>query len=117
MLDHRIFPRLHHQLRKTRSFLVTRHDARERSALHSTSLEESIWNDVSDRPEPSTRAVSHHLNVDHQTICRVSNENRLLLFHYQPVQALYTACNILRLQCALQLDFIAHKLNRYEQLL
>ncbi|GFW93243.1 hypothetical protein TNCV_2603611 [Trichonephila clavipes] len=40
------------------------------------------------RPESSTRAVAHHVIVSHQTVCRVLNENRLHLFHFQRVQAL-----------------------------
>ncbi|GFU69928.1 hypothetical protein TNCV_3348531 [Trichonephila clavipes] len=69
--DHRSFQRLHHQLRETRSFHVTRHEVGQRS------LEESILNVVADRLQTSTRAVAHHVHVSYQTVCRVLNENRL----------------------------------------
>ncbi|GFU41989.1 hypothetical protein TNCV_4676871 [Trichonephila clavipes] len=59
MLDHRIFQRLHRQLRETRSFHVPRHDAGRRRTVPSPSLEESILNAVADRPESSTRAVDY----------------------------------------------------------
>ncbi|GFX59775.1 hypothetical protein TNCV_1778141 [Trichonephila clavipes] len=51
MPDHRIVQRLHRQLRGTRSFYVTRHDAGQRKVEHSSSLEERILNVVADRPE------------------------------------------------------------------
>ncbi|GFV77896.1 transposable element Tcb1 transposase [Trichonephila clavipes] len=57
--DHRIFQPLH---RETRSFRVTRHNARGRKAARSPSMEESILNVVADRPESSTRAIAHHVN-------------------------------------------------------
>ncbi|GFV17143.1 uncharacterized protein TNCV_3633061 [Trichonephila clavipes] len=97
MPDHRIYQRLHRQLRETRSFYVTRHDAGRQRAAPSPSLEESILHVVADRPESSTRAVAHHVSVCHQTVCRVLNENRLHLFHFQRVQALNPKGYFLRL--------------------
>ncbi|GFV35516.1 hypothetical protein TNCV_3205471 [Trichonephila clavipes] len=44
MPDHRIFQRLPRQLRETRSFQVTRHDAGRQRAVGSLSLEERILN-------------------------------------------------------------------------
>ncbi|GFX72907.1 uncharacterized protein TNCV_1698041 [Trichonephila clavipes] len=76
MSDHRIFQRLHPQLCETRSFLVTRHDAGRQRAVCSPILEKSILNIVAVRPESSTRAVAHHVNASHPTVCRVLNENR-----------------------------------------
>ncbi|GFX60842.1 uncharacterized protein TNCV_1311351 [Trichonephila clavipes] len=116
MTVHRIFQRLHHQLRETRSFHVTRRDSNRRTAVRSPSIEESILNVVADKSELSTRA--HHVNASHQTIseCHL-HENRLHLFHFQRVQALNPADYLLRLPAggtaALQLDFIAHVLNSY----
>ncbi|GFV74135.1 hypothetical protein TNCV_4510411 [Trichonephila clavipes] len=60
MPNHRIFQRLHRQLRETRSVQVTRHDAGRQRAVGSTSLEESILNVVAVRSESSTRVVAHH---------------------------------------------------------
>ncbi|GFX10192.1 hypothetical protein TNCV_1865901 [Trichonephila clavipes] len=56
--DHRIFQQLHHQLRETRSFRVTRYDEGRRRAIRSPSLEERILNVVADKTE-STRNVAH----------------------------------------------------------
>ncbi|GFX00335.1 uncharacterized protein TNCV_1273291 [Trichonephila clavipes] len=50
MPDHRIFQRLHRQLRETGLFYVTRYDAGRRRAVHNPSLEESILNVLVDRP-------------------------------------------------------------------
>ncbi|GFW57895.1 uncharacterized protein TNCV_1418421 [Trichonephila clavipes] len=97
MPDHRTFQRLHRQLRETRSFHVTRHDAGRRRPVRSSSLEESLLNVVTDRPELSTRAVARHVSVNHQTICRVLNENRLHIFHFQQVQALNPTDYLLQL--------------------
>ncbi|GFY06617.1 DUF4817 domain-containing protein [Trichonephila clavipes] len=83
MPDPRIFQWLHRQLRETRSFHVTRHNAGRRRAVLSPSLKESILNVVADRPESSTRAVAHHVNASHQAVCTELNENRLHLFHFQ----------------------------------
>ncbi|GFS86474.1 uncharacterized protein TNCV_513401 [Trichonephila clavipes] len=55
MPDHRIFQRLHRQLRETRSFHLTRHDAGRRRAVRSTRLEENISRVVVDKPESNTR--------------------------------------------------------------
>ncbi|GFS77544.1 hypothetical protein TNCV_320991 [Trichonephila clavipes] len=71
MPDHRTFQWLHRQL-ETGTFHVTRH-----AAAHISSLEESTLNVVADRSESSTTAVAHHVNVSHQIVCRVLNENRL----------------------------------------
>ncbi|GFY06540.1 hypothetical protein TNCV_3523961 [Trichonephila clavipes] len=49
MPDCRIFQLLHRQLCKTRSFPVTKHDAVQRRAKRSPSLEERILNVVADR--------------------------------------------------------------------
>ncbi|GFV65215.1 hypothetical protein TNCV_3683121 [Trichonephila clavipes] len=65
MPDHRIFQRLLCQLRATRSFHVTRHDAGRLRAVRSLSLEERILNVVSGRPESSTRAVAQHELLSH----------------------------------------------------
>ncbi|GFU45108.1 hypothetical protein TNCV_4235741 [Trichonephila clavipes] len=73
----RIFQQFHHQLRETRLFYVTRHDAGRRRLVRTPSLEESILNVVVDRPDSSTRAVAHHIS---QTVYGVLNENRLHLF-------------------------------------
>ncbi|GFX20930.1 uncharacterized protein TNCV_79851 [Trichonephila clavipes] len=59
MPDHRVFQRLHRQLRETSTFHVTRHAADRRSAVRRPTLEEIILNVVSDRPESSTRSVAH----------------------------------------------------------
>ncbi|GFW39919.1 hypothetical protein TNCV_5116021 [Trichonephila clavipes] len=58
---------------------------------HSPIKEESTLNVVADRPESSTRAVVHHVNVSRQTVYRVLNENHLHLFHFKRVQALNPA--------------------------
>ncbi|GFX95751.1 hypothetical protein TNCV_4886771 [Trichonephila clavipes] len=87
---------LHLQLRGTRSFHITRHDAGRRRAVRSPSLEGSILNVVADRRESITRAVAHHLSVSYQTVCRVLNENRLHFLHFQRVQALNPADYVLR---------------------
>ncbi|GFV62063.1 hypothetical protein TNCV_4108661 [Trichonephila clavipes] len=50
MPDHRIFQRLHRQLREIRSFSITRQDAGQRIAVRCPSLEENILNFVADRP-------------------------------------------------------------------
>ncbi|GFY27043.1 uncharacterized protein TNCV_2066641 [Trichonephila clavipes] len=71
MPDHRIFQRLHRQLRETRSFHVIRHDAGQRIAVRCSSLEKSILNIVADKPDSSTRTVAHLVSASHQTICRV----------------------------------------------
>ncbi|GFU22481.1 hypothetical protein TNCV_1303951 [Trichonephila clavipes] len=55
---------LHRQLRETRSFDITRHDADRRRTVRSPSLEERILYLVADRPESSTRAVAHHGSED-----------------------------------------------------
>ncbi|GFT29043.1 uncharacterized protein TNCV_3586921 [Trichonephila clavipes] len=60
MPDHRIFQWLHRQLRETRSFHVSRHDADRRRAVSSPSLVESMLNVVADRPESTTTAVTHY---------------------------------------------------------
>ncbi|PRD30561.1 UNVERIFIED_CONTAM: hypothetical protein NCL1_26092 [Trichonephila clavipes] len=57
---HRIFQRLHRQLRQTRSFYITRHDSGQQRAVRILNLEESILNVVAERPESSTRAFAHH---------------------------------------------------------
>ncbi|GFV67879.1 hypothetical protein TNCV_926451 [Trichonephila clavipes] len=57
MPDHRIFQRLHRQLRETHSLPFTRHDADLQRAIRNPSLEESILNFEADRPKSSTRAV------------------------------------------------------------
>ncbi|GFV38058.1 hypothetical protein TNCV_872651 [Trichonephila clavipes] len=67
MTDQRIFQRLHSQLRKTRSFHVTRHeDGRRR--VPSPSLEESVLNVMTDRLESRTRAVAYD-------ICTIETES------------------------------------------
>ncbi|GFV59292.1 hypothetical protein TNCV_2340331 [Trichonephila clavipes] len=48
--NHRIFQWLHRQLRETRSFHFTRHDAGRRTTISSPRMEESIQNIVPDRP-------------------------------------------------------------------
>ncbi|GFW06810.1 uncharacterized protein TNCV_3289101 [Trichonephila clavipes] len=97
MPDHRTFQWLQRQHRETRSFHVNKYDAGRRRAVRSSNLEENILNIVADRPESSTRAVAHHLSVSHQTVCRVLNENRLHLFHFQRLQALNPTDYFLRL--------------------
>ncbi|GFV45309.1 uncharacterized protein TNCV_2037621 [Trichonephila clavipes] len=97
MPDHRIFQLLHCQLRETRSFHVTRDDAGRRRAVSSPSLEESILNAVTDRPESSTRAVAHHVSLSHQIVCTRLNQNRLHIFQIQLVKALNPADYLLRL--------------------
>ncbi|GFS76531.1 hypothetical protein TNCV_1621421 [Trichonephila clavipes] len=59
--------------------------------MSNPSLEVSLLNVVVDKPELSTRAVSH------QTVCREIKENRLHLFHFQQVQALNPTDDLLRL--------------------
>ncbi|GFX58160.1 uncharacterized protein TNCV_4049181 [Trichonephila clavipes] len=95
--DHVIFRWLHSQLRETRLFQVTRHDAGWRRTIRSSSLKEIILNVVADRPQSSTRAVAHLVSVSQETICRVLNENRLHLFHFQRIHALNPADYLLRL--------------------
>ncbi|GFY36087.1 uncharacterized protein TNCV_4844591 [Trichonephila clavipes] len=98
MLNHRIFERLHRQLRETGSFSVTRRDIGRQSAVHSPSLKESILNDVANKPELGrTSAVAHHISVSHQTICRALRENRLHLLHFRRVQPFNPAGYLLRL--------------------
>ncbi|GFV40448.1 hypothetical protein TNCV_4494051 [Trichonephila clavipes] len=79
MPDHRVYQRLHRQLREIPSFHVIRHDTGRRRAVRSPSLEESILNVVPDSAESNARAVAHHVSVNHQTVCRVINENHLHL--------------------------------------
>ncbi|GFT27524.1 hypothetical protein TNCV_1276131 [Trichonephila clavipes] len=105
-----VFQRLHHHLPKTRSFLVTGHNAGLRRAVSSSSLEESILNVVADRPESSTRAVAHHVSGSYQTVCRVLKENRFHPFHFQRVQALNSVDYLLRLP----VGGTTHVLNNYE---
>ncbi|GFX80155.1 uncharacterized protein TNCV_2108001 [Trichonephila clavipes] len=82
-----------------------------------------VLNVVAVRHESSTRAVALYESVSHQTICRVLNKNRLHLFHFQQVQAFLIRQVVFsdRLwtvqQYELQLDFIVHVLNSYEELL
>ncbi|GFV40436.1 DDE_3 domain-containing protein [Trichonephila clavipes] len=40
-----------------------------------SSLKERILNVVADRAESNARAVAHHVNVSHHTVCRVLNED------------------------------------------
>ena len=78
--------------------------------LYNPSLEEIILNIVADRPESSTRAVAHRVDVGHQTDCRVLNKSHLHASHFQQIQALNLAdypfclnlCQWLMQQCALQ---------------
>ncbi|GFU94840.1 hypothetical protein TNCV_4552921 [Trichonephila clavipes] len=58
MPNHRMFPRLHRQLRETHSFHVTKHDAGRLRAVLNSRLEENIVSIVAVSPESSTRA--HH---------------------------------------------------------
>ncbi|GFX02611.1 uncharacterized protein TNCV_728651 [Trichonephila clavipes] len=97
MLDSRIFQWLDRQLRETLSFHITRHDVGRQRAVRSPNLEESILNIVAVKPESSTRSVAHHISVNHETVCRVVNGNRLHIFHFQRVQALNSAGYLLRL--------------------
>ncbi|GFW55025.1 uncharacterized protein TNCV_2786401 [Trichonephila clavipes] len=94
---HKIFQRLHRQLREPCSFHVTKHDAGQQRAVRSPSQEESILNVVVVRPESSTKAVAQHISMSHQTVCRVLNENRSHLFHFQRVQTLNPSSYLLRL--------------------
>lgn len=55
----------------------------EKLAARSSSLEESILNIVADRPESNARFIVHLIGVSHQTVRRVSKENRLYHFHFQ----------------------------------
>ncbi|GFX42888.1 hypothetical protein TNCV_5072521 [Trichonephila clavipes] len=87
----KFFQRLHRQLCETLSFYVTRHHASRRGTVHSPSLEESILIVVPDRPESSTRFVTHHVSVIRQTVCRVLYGCRLHSFPFHRVQALNTA--------------------------
>ncbi|GFV71959.1 hypothetical protein TNCV_2458921 [Trichonephila clavipes] len=77
MPDHRIFQRLHRQLRETRSFYVARHDANRRRAVRSSRLEESILNVLADRPESksSARGVAPHVS---QQVPNLKPEDYLL---------------------------------------
>ncbi|GFW51232.1 hypothetical protein TNCV_3595141 [Trichonephila clavipes] len=61
--------RLHGQLKKQARF-TSRNMMLVDEELHarSPSLKESIMNVVADRPESSTSAVAHQVNVSHQTI-------------------------------------------------
>ncbi|GFV97182.1 DUF4817 domain-containing protein [Trichonephila clavipes] len=93
----RIFQQSHRQLRETRSFHVTRHDADRLRPVRNPSLAETLLNFVDDIPESSTIAVAHQVSVSHQIVCRVLNENRLHLFHFRRVQALNPADFLLRL--------------------
>ncbi|GFX74492.1 hypothetical protein TNCV_3213791 [Trichonephila clavipes] len=68
-----------------------------RRAVRSLCLEENILKFAADRSESSTRAVDHHLSESHRTICGVLKQNRLLLFHFQRVQALIPVDYLLRL--------------------
>ncbi|GFW30789.1 hypothetical protein TNCV_4089091 [Trichonephila clavipes] len=64
---------------QTRSFHVTRHDAGRRRAVTSSSLEESLLNVVTDRPESSTRAVAHHNVLENVQKCQEELKNSLKL--------------------------------------
>ncbi|GFY12489.1 hypothetical protein TNCV_1799111 [Trichonephila clavipes] len=97
MPDHRSFQRLHRQLRETHSFLVARHDAGQRRPVRSSSLEESILNFLVNKSE-SSQAVAHH---------------KVRAFN----PAIFSNCQWVVQRCALQLDFMAHVRNSYEQLL
>ncbi|GFX58252.1 hypothetical protein TNCV_4050101 [Trichonephila clavipes] len=98
MPDHRIFLRLHRQLREARSFYVTRHDdAVRQRAARNPRQEERILSVVAVRPESSTRVVAPHVSVSHETICRVLSENRLHLVHFQRIHALNPAGYLLQL--------------------
>ncbi|GFX23808.1 hypothetical protein TNCV_1788391 [Trichonephila clavipes] len=68
----RIFQLLHRQLRETRSFHVTRHDAGRQKAASSPSQDERILDVVAVRPESSTRAAPHHVSESHLSIKRKS---------------------------------------------
>ncbi|GFW65591.1 hypothetical protein TNCV_3550141 [Trichonephila clavipes] len=92
--SHRIFLRLHRQLRETRSFHVTKQDADRRRAVRSPNLEEIILNIVAIDPSPIQKAGAYHVNV---AVFRVLNKNRLHLFYFQRVQALNPAGCLLRL--------------------
>ncbi|GFV72474.1 hypothetical protein TNCV_1069061 [Trichonephila clavipes] len=81
----------------TMSDSSTKHDAGRQRPVSSPSLKESILNVMAVRPESSTRAVAHHVRVNHQTFCRVLKENQLHLFHFQRVQALNPAYYLIRL--------------------
>ncbi|GFY12424.1 hypothetical protein TNCV_1798461 [Trichonephila clavipes] len=67
-MPNRIFQRLHRKLREKCSFHVTRHDAGRRRVERSPSLEKSFLNAVADRLESNTRAVTHHISVNHHTV-------------------------------------------------
>ncbi|GFU96365.1 hypothetical protein TNCV_89411 [Trichonephila clavipes] len=63
MPDHRIFQRLHRQLRETCSFYVTRHGTDRRRAVASPSLEESISYVVADRPRVKYKSCCSSLQA------------------------------------------------------
>ncbi|GFY12562.1 hypothetical protein TNCV_2447531 [Trichonephila clavipes] len=71
MTDCKSFHRLYIE---TRLFHVTRHDAGQRKAVVNSSLEESFLNFVADRQKSSTRYVTHHISVHHQTVCSVKQK-------------------------------------------
>ncbi|GFV56881.1 hypothetical protein TNCV_1869221 [Trichonephila clavipes] len=71
--DHRIFQRLHRPFRETGSFQVTRHDTG--TLLRRPSLEKSILNVVTDKPESSTGAVAYHLSVSSDRLQSVKRKS------------------------------------------
>ncbi|GFV65677.1 hypothetical protein TNCV_1051681 [Trichonephila clavipes] len=115
MPAHRIFQRLHRELRETHSSHVTPLDASRRRAVRSPSRKESILNIVADRRESDVRAVAHHTEnfrirsygtqskgsltrvytsvVRHSTADRdVSGSNQGVPFFRQSVFASVTVC-------------------------
>ncbi|GFW96638.1 hypothetical protein TNCV_2846951 [Trichonephila clavipes] len=64
-------------------------------------------NTMFDRPESSTRAVAHHVNVSRQTVCRVLNEkiaytsSIFIKYKLRIQQTIFTDCKWVVQQCAL----------------
>ncbi|GFW65607.1 hypothetical protein TNCV_3550301 [Trichonephila clavipes] len=69
----------------------------EKLSVCKSILEESILNIVADGPESRTRAIAPRVNMSHQTVYTVLNENRLHYFYFQRVQALNPADYLLQL--------------------
>ncbi|GFU85987.1 hypothetical protein TNCV_3069891 [Trichonephila clavipes] len=88
---HRIFQLLHSQLREIRSFHFTRYDADRRRAVRSPSLEESILNVAAGKQ--ARRCLLRKC----EAVCRVLNENRLHLFHFQQISELIAIDEALRI--------------------
>ncbi|GBM71573.1 hypothetical protein AVEN_82964-1 [Araneus ventricosus] len=90
------FPRRHVPNRKkvsvclceTGSFVTGMHDTGHGRSVRTPQVVEDILQRVENRPDISTREVSHAVNVSHSIVWRVLRDEGLLPYHVQKVQAL-----------------------------